>query len=98
VIDTVAAQDLAAILCADPRKPRLVSCNIWNSGSRICPMLVAGRRRRDRLPDSFEDEIVESFYSTLVSTLAACRWQLCDAFSSAWRSFARSQRPARPAA
>jgi hypothetical protein len=85
VVDTVAAQDLAAILCADPRKPRLVSCNIWNSGSRICPMLVAaGAGAAIGFQDSFEDEIVESFYSTLYQHWRHARWQLGDAFCSAW--------------
>jgi hypothetical protein len=84
-IDLVDAEDLAAIVCAAPQKPLLVSCNIWNSASRICPMLIAaGAAAAIGFQDSFADELVESFFATFYRHLRHASWTLRDAFVAAW--------------
>ncbi len=85
VIDPVDAEDLARIVCAASRKPILVSCNLWNSASRICPMLIAaGASAAIGFQDSFADELVESFFGNFYRHLRHASWTLRDAFIAAW--------------
>ena len=85
VIDPVDAEDLARIVCAASRKPLLVSCNLWNSASRVCPMLIAaGASAAIGFQDSFADELVESFFGNFYRHLRHASWTLRDAFIAAW--------------
>ena len=85
VIDPVDARALADIVCAASRKPLLVSCNLWNSASRICPMLIAGGASAAiGFQDSFADELVESFFGSFYRHLRHASWTLRDAFMAAW--------------
>jgi hypothetical protein len=84
-LDLVDAEDLAAIVCAAPGKPLLVSCSLWNSASRICPMLIAaGATAAIGFQDSFADELVESFFASFYRHLRHESWTLRDAFIAAW--------------
>ena len=81
----ILAPDLAAILTAGKDKPVLVSCNIWNSARRICPLIVAnGASSAIGFQDSFDDGVVEAFFSTLYRSWREAEWNLRDAFLAAW--------------
>jgi len=90
----VGATELAEILNAGrTAKPLLITCNIWNSARRTCPMLIAGGTSAAiGFQDSFEDGVVEGFFSTLYRSWRDADWDLRSAFLDAWNRV--RQRPA----
>jgi hypothetical protein len=83
--DPVSAEGLAQIVCAGSARPILVSCSMWNSASRICPMLIAhGAGAAIGFQDSFDDELAEAFFSTFYRNWCHAKWNLSDAFVVAW--------------
>ncbi|MGE3509815.1 MAG: hypothetical protein AB7N65_13130 [Vicinamibacterales bacterium] len=84
-IDYVSAGDLARLLNAGERKPLLVSTNIWNSGQRIGPLLIAaGTSATIGFQDAFSDAAVEAFFGTFYRSWQDARWNLRQAFTDAW--------------
>ena len=83
--DPVDAIHLAKLLCAGRQKPLMVTCALWNSASRTCPLIVAeGAAAALGVQDSFDDAVMESFLSAFYTHWRLCDWKLADAFSGAW--------------
>jgi hypothetical protein len=82
----VSSQELAGILNAGSKgKPLLVTCNIWNSARRICPTIIAeGAAAAIGFQDSFDDGVVEAFFSTLYRSWRDAGWDLRTGFLEAW--------------
>lgn len=90
----VEAKALAPLLTCAPTKPRLVSCNIFNSGLRIAPLCVAdGAQAAIGFQDSFDDGLAEIFYSTLYSAWRLADWNIVSAFDFAWQTVRRQGLP-----
>lgn len=84
-VDYVSAGDLALLLNAGERKPLLVSTNIWNSGQRIGPLLIAaGTSATIGFQDAFDDAAVEAFFGTFYRSWQDALWNLRQAFTQAW--------------
>lgn len=90
----VEAEPLAQILTsAKGKRPALVACNFYNSGSRIAPLCVAeGAAAAIGFQDSFDDELAELFFTTLYQAWSLGGWDLRTAFDFAWGGLARQQR------
>jgi hypothetical protein len=87
----VTSAELSGLLNSGPnRKPLLVTCNIWNSARRVCPMLVAGGTAAAiGFQDSFDDGTVENFFSTFYRGWREMSWDLRAAFLEAWNRVRR---------
>jgi hypothetical protein len=80
------AADLATTLTSGG-KPFLVSCNFYNSASRLAPLLVAGGAGSTLgFQDEFSDVLGEQFLSTFYLALRLSGWNLLEAFGLACRS------------
>lgn len=76
---------LAGILCGGHR-PRLVGCNFWNTGARVCPMLVAaGAGTVLGFADDTEDSLAELFFASAYRVWSAGRGDPLEAFGHAWK-------------
>ncbi len=82
----VPEMEFASIVTLDGKhKPQLVSCSLCNSASRIAPLIVAqGARAAVAFQDTFDDALVESFFAAFYRRYRASKWDLRDAFVSAW--------------
>jgi hypothetical protein len=62
-----------------------VSLGLWNSASRIAPMLVAsGVEAVVAFQDSFSDELIELFFASFYRRYRVSKWNLAEAFRSAF--------------
>jgi hypothetical protein len=80
------SRQLAEALTADGRRPPfLVSCNFFNSASRLAPMLVAsGAASAVAFQDELDDLLAEQFYSTFYLALKLSGGNLLAAFRYAY--------------
>jgi hypothetical protein len=95
-LDPVAASDLAALLTPDGHVPSLVFCNLWNSGARVSPLLVAaGVRAAVGFQDGVDDALAEVFAGSFYRGLAASANDVEAAFQEGWRAARDNRRPLR---
>jgi hypothetical protein len=82
-LQMVDAEDLAAAFRRAGCAPHLVTCNLWNSGARIAPLLVAaGAEAAVGFQDEFDDALAELFVGTLYKAFAD-KGELVPAFAAA---------------
>jgi hypothetical protein len=91
--ESVGAEKLSRILtCGRKGAPRLVACNLHNSGQRIAPLCLAeGAAAAVGFQDSFDDGLAETFFATLYRAWRLTDWDIVRAFEYAWQSV-RSRR------
>jgi hypothetical protein len=85
-VDPVLAEDLASILNAAGHKPALVSCNIYNSAARLCPLIVAGGAGATiGFRDEFDDSLAELFFTNFYHAWRVFEWDMLAAFKLAFK-------------
>lgn len=83
-LDPVESTDLALIINAAPRKPALVTCNIYYSAPRVCPLIVAkGAGAAIGFQDEFDDALTELFLATFYEAWRRFEWDMLEAFKFA---------------
>jgi hypothetical protein len=85
-IEAVSAEKLGEILNVgesggQPKRPLLVSCNIYHSAARIGPMIVAGGAEAAiGFQDEFDEALAELFFGNFYHAWRASKWDLLAAF------------------
>jgi hypothetical protein len=94
IVQPVPAERLARLLTSAPdSKPRLVACNIYDSGARIAPLCVAcGARAAIGFQDSFDDQVAELFFTALYVAWSLTDWDLVSAFRFGWQEISAQGR------
>lgn len=91
---SIGAKALAKILTGGRKAPRLVACNLYNSGQRIAPLAVAeGAGAAIGFQDSFDDGLAECFFATLYMSWPLAGWDIVRAFEYAWHAVRRQNKP-----
>jgi hypothetical protein len=84
-LDAVEPETLASCVCAAARKPLLVSCSLWNSASRMAPMLIArGASFAISFQDSFDDKLGEVLFAEFYARWRRSGWSVRDGFLGTW--------------
>ncbi|MET0625328.1 MAG: hypothetical protein ABW250_20485 [Pyrinomonadaceae bacterium] len=83
-LDPVKFTDLALILNAAPQKPALVTCNLYYTAARVCPLIVAeGAGAAIGFQDEFDDALTELFLSNFYEAWRRFKWDILEAFKFA---------------
>lgn len=81
VIEFVGAEQLASVLNAAAQRPALVCFNLFNTGARVCPLVVAGGTDTAiGFQDEFEDAMTEFFFTSFYHTWKLSGWNTLEAF------------------
>jgi hypothetical protein len=84
--DPISADRLSLALNTG-HSPRLVSFNIFNSAARIAPLTVSrGAGAAIGFQDEFDEELAETFFSTMYSYWRTVEWDAPFAFTTAWET------------
>lgn len=82
--EAVDAQTLAEVITPKDYAPKLVAFNLWNSGARMAPMVIAqGVGAAIGFENTFDDSVAERFFAQLYAQYAASNWSLGKAFADA---------------
>ncbi|HEX7177917.1 MAG TPA: hypothetical protein VF240_21840 [Pyrinomonadaceae bacterium] len=80
-VDMVDAERLAGIVNAASRKPALVSCNFYNSATRVGSLIVAGGADAAiGFQDEFNDALTEFFFTNFYHLWRLSNWNTAEAF------------------
>ena len=81
VIEFVGAEKLADVINAAKQPPALVCFNFFNTGGRVCPLVVAGGADTAiGFQDEFEDAQTEFFFTSFYHTWKLSGWNTLEAF------------------
>lgn len=95
-LDPVPAAELTMLLTAGGHAPSLVFCNLWNTGARVSPLLVAGGvQAAVGFQDGVDDALAEIFTGSFYRGLAASAGDVDAAFQEGWRAARDNRRPLR---
>jgi hypothetical protein len=80
-LDFVGAERLASVLNAAGHRPTLVCFNLFNTGARVSPLVVAGGTDTAiGFQDEFEDAQTEFFFTSFYHTWKLSGWNTLEAF------------------
>jgi hypothetical protein len=86
-LDPVEAKDLALLLNSATHKPALVTCNVYYSASRMCPLIIAeGAGATIGFQDECNDALTELFLSNFYESWRHFKWDTLEAFKFAFNS------------
>lgn len=85
----VNAVELSTLLCAGTRKPELVGFHVWDSGSRLAPLVVAeGANAAVGFEHTSDDAVAEQFFVHFYRACIANDLNYLTAFLVAWTALA----------
>lgn len=88
-----AADEAARLLTAGRPAPRLVGCNVYNSGARLAALAVAGGAQAALgFQDTFDDALAELLFATLYEEWRESRGDVLLAFRLAMDALRNQQR------
>ena len=90
----VAFAEIAEILTAADRKPVLVSFNVYNSSYLAELLIERGALAAIGFQDVIDDAVAEKFFAAFYAAWRP-KWELFDAFDTAWRRLASHARELR---
>lgn len=88
------AEDLAERLVYPPSRPRLITFNIYNSGTRLAAMCVAkGAAAAIGYQDTFDPRLGEQFFAAFNRACTATQWDIAGSARYAWDQLKESKEP-----
>jgi hypothetical protein len=90
----VDAKDLAHLLINPTNPPRLVTFNIYNSGSRLAALCVAqGAAAAIGYQDTFDPRLGEQFFAAFARACASTNWDFAGSARYAWELLRKGEEP-----